>query len=181
MKVLVVGASGVLGRNVIPLLVREGYEVTGITRSVEKVGILRSLGSHPVVCNVYDMPRLYNVVRESNPDVIISFLTDLPDDMKLINEFAPLNNKIRREGTANLIRVSKDIGVSRIYMESVAWKLNGDSGRAVDEMESIVKEANGVVLRYGRLYGEGTYYVNEIPPPPRVRIDKAALMTVEAL
>ena len=62
-----------------------------------------------------------------------------------------------------------------------AWQLPGDAGAAVSELERLVLGANGVVLRYGRLYGPGTYYEGEKPKPPRVHVDEAARRTVPAL
>jgi hypothetical protein len=63
----------------------------------------------------------------------------------------------------------------------VAWRLPGDAGAAVEELERSVFEAGGVVLRYGQFYGPGTYYEQAPPPPPRVHVDEAARRTVEAL
>jgi hypothetical protein len=72
-------------------------------------------------------------------------------------------------------------GAGRFLAQSVAWRLPGDGGAAVEELERSVLEADGVVLRYGRFYGPGTFYEQAPPPPPRVHIDDAARRTVEAL
>ena len=72
-------------------------------------------------------------------------------------------------------------GVTRLLAQSIAWKLEGESQAAVEELERLVVNASGVVLRYGQFYGPGTYYEAEPPAPPRVHIDEAARRTVQAL
>jgi hypothetical protein len=98
----------------------------------------------------------------------------------LIPEFRGANARIRREGTRNLLAAARAAGARRFLAQSVAWPLPGDAGAAVEEMERSVLEAGGVVIRYGQLYGPGTYY-EQAPPPPRVHVDEAARRTVEAL
>jgi hypothetical protein len=88
---------------------------------------------------------------------------------------------MRREGTRNLLAAAKAAGASRFVAQSVAWHLSGDAGAAVSELERLALAADGVVLRYGRLYGPGTYYESEKPEPPRVHVDEAARRTVTAL
>src|SRR4030095_13166234 len=94
---------------------------------------------------------------------------------------AAANARIRREGTRNVIAAARAAGAVRIYAESVAWPRGGAGGAAVEEHERSVLAAGGVVLRYGRLYGPGTYYEREAPPPPRIHVDEAARRTVAAL
>jgi hypothetical protein len=88
---------------------------------------------------------------------------------------------MRREGTRNLLAAAEAAGASCFIAQSVAWQLSGDAGAAVRELERLVLAAAGVVLRYGRLYGPGTYYETEKPEPPRVHVDEAARRTVTAL
>lgn len=71
--------------------------------------------------------------------------------------------------------------MGQFLAQSVAWRLPGNGGAAVEELERSVLEADGVVLRYGQLYGPGTYYEQAPPLPPRVHIDEAARRTLEAL
>jgi nucleoside-diphosphate-sugar epimerase len=178
MRVFVAGASGVLGARVVPLLVAAGHEVAGMTRSPEKVEQLRGLGAEPVVCDAFDADALRDAVVAFQTGAVVNELTDLPDRPAATNA---ANARMRREGTRNLLAAAKAAGASRFVAQSVAWQLPGDAGAAVGELERLVLAAGGVVLRYGRLYGPGTYYEEERPEPPRVHVDEAARRTVPAL
>ena len=93
-----------------------------------------------------------------------------------------MNARIRTEGNANLIEAARLSGTPKILAQSLAWQLpDGPDARAVAELERSVLAVNGVVLRYGRFYGPGTYYEQQPPAEPRVQIDRAADRTVEAL
>jgi uncharacterized protein YbjT (DUF2867 family) len=175
MRVFVAGASGVIGVRLLPLLVAAGHEVAGMTRSPEKAVALRDLGAEPVLCNAFDADALCAVVVAFRSGVVVSELSDLPDKLAATNE---ANARMRREGTRNLLGAAKAAGASRFIAQSVAWQL---SGAAVRELERLVLAASGVVLRYGRLYGPGTYYEREKPESPRVHVDEAARRTVTAL
>lgn len=178
MRVFVAGASGVIGVRLVPLLVATGHEVAGMTRSVGKVERLRALGAEPVVCDAFDAAALRDAVVTFRPEAVVNELTDLPDEQAASNE---ANARMRREGTPNLLAAADAAGASRFVAQSIAWQLPGDAGAAVTELERLVLAANGVVLRYGRLYGPGTYYEDEKPEPPRVHVDEAARRTVPAL
>ncbi len=175
------GATGVLGIRLVPLLVADGHEVTGMTRSEAKVDMLRSLGAHAAVCDVYDADGLREAVVASGADAIVHLLTDLPDDLTQIDDFTDANARIRREGTRNLLAAADAVGATRFLAESVAWRLPGDAGAAVDELERSVLDAGGVVLRYGQFTGPGTYHPDEPPQPPTIDIDDAARRTATAL
>jgi nucleoside-diphosphate-sugar epimerase len=178
MRVFVAGASGVIGVRLVPLLVAAGHAVAGMTRSPGKVETLRDLGAEPVVCDAFAAGALRAVVVAFQPEAVVNELTDLPDKPAAISEG---NARMRREGTRNLLAAAKAAGASRFIAQSVAWQLSGDAGAAVSELERLVLAADGVVLRYGRLYGPGTYYQGEKPEPPRVHVDEAARRTVAAL
>jgi nucleoside-diphosphate-sugar epimerase len=180
-RLFVLGATGVIGIRLVPLFVAEDHHVAGMTRSPEKATALRELGAEPVVSDVYDSAALERAMVDFRPDAIIDLLTDLPDDLAETPNSAAANARIRREGTRNVIAAARAAGAVRIYAESVAWPLGGASGAAVEEHERSVLAAGGVVLRYGRLYGPGTYYEREAPPPPRIHVDEAARRTVAAL
>ena len=162
----------------VPLLVEGGHEVAGMTRSRGKVERLRGLGATPVVCDAFDAAALREAVVAFQPETVVNELTDLPDEPAATNE---ANARMRREGTRNLLAAAEAAGASRFVAQSVAWQLPGDAGAAVAELERLVLGADGVVLRYGRLYGPGTYYEDEKPEPPRVHVDEAARRTVPAL
>jgi nucleoside-diphosphate-sugar epimerase len=178
MRVFVAGASGVIGVRLVPLLVAAGHEVVGMTRSPGKQEGLRELGAKPVVCDAFDADALREVVVAFQPQAVVNELTDLPDQPAATNE---ANARVRREGTRNLLAAAKAAGASRFVAQSIAWPLPGDAGAAVSELERLVLAAGGVVLRYGRLYGPGTYYEEEKPQPPRVHVDEAARRTLPAL
>jgi uncharacterized protein YbjT (DUF2867 family) len=181
MRIFVAGASGVIGVELVPLLVAAGHEVAGMTRSPEKAEGLRMLGAEPIVCDVFDADALCNAVVGFSAEAVIDQLSALPDDPGRIAEFGAANARIRREGTRNLLAAAKAAGAARILAQSVAWQLAGDAGAAVAERERAVLEAKGIVLRYGRLYGPGTYYGVEKPSPPRIRVAEAARRTLPAL
>jgi uncharacterized protein YbjT (DUF2867 family) len=181
MRIFIAGATGVLGIRVVPLLVAEGHEVWGMTRTPSKADTLRALGAEPSVCDVFDLPALRDAVVDAGPEMLMHLLTDLPDDVSAIDGFADANAGIRREGTRNLLRAARVADATRFLAESVAWQLPGDAGRAIAELERAVLHVGGVVLRYGRFYGPGTHHEQQPPPPPKVHIDEAARQTVGAL
>jgi uncharacterized protein YbjT (DUF2867 family) len=180
-RVFVAGASGVIGVRLVPLLVAAGHAVAGMTRSAHKVKLVRSIGAEPVLCDVYDIEALDDAVLGFAPDAVVHLLTDLPDERARAHEFAAANARIRREGTRNLLAAAHAADATRFVAQSVAWQLAGDAGDAVREHEAAVLGAGGVVIRYGRFYGPGTYFEDETPPPPRIHVDDAARQTLPAL
>jgi len=181
MRVFLAGATGVIGSRLVPLLLEAGHVVAGMTRSPEKAGPLEELGAQPVVCDVYDSAALSHALASFGPDLVMHQLTDLPDDMKRLLVFIRRNNRIRTEGTRNLIAAGRAAGASRLVAQSIAFKPPG-ARRAVVEHERLVLGAGGVVLRYGWFYGPGTFSSEKrLVPPPRVHIDEAARRTVELL
>jgi nucleoside-diphosphate-sugar epimerase len=178
MRVFVAGASGVIGVRLVPLLVAAGHEVAGMTRTPGKLERLQELGAEPVLCDVYDADALREAVVTFRPDAVVNQLTDLPDRAATVNE---ANAHIRREGMRNLLAAAEAARAPRLVAQSVAWQPQGDGGAAVAELEERTLAAGGVVLRYGRLYGPGTYYEREKPEPPRVHVDEAARQSVTAL
>jgi nucleoside-diphosphate-sugar epimerase len=181
LRIFVAGATGVLGVRIVPRLVDAGHTVGAMTRSPKKAAGIRTLGAEPVVCDAYDRSALERAVAAFRPDTVIDELTDLPDDIALVSSYREANTRIRREGSRNLLGAARAAGVARLLAQSVAWPLEGEAGAAVQEHERSVLAAGGVVLRYGRLYGPGTYYEDELPAPPRIQVDEAARRTVEAL
>ena len=178
MRIFLAGATGVIGVRLIPLLLSEGHVVAGMTRSPERTASLRKLGAGPVLCDVFDERGLHDAVTDFGPDLVMHQLTDLPDDVKRIPESLAGNNRIRTQGTLNLLW---NAGPSRFVAQSIAWTPPA-GGEAVAEHESMVLDAHGVVIRYGAFYGPGTYSRNGlIPPPPRIHIDEAARRTVQLL
>ena len=175
------GATGAIGVPLVRLLVAGGHEVAGMTRREARAGMLRELGAEPIVCDVYDAAALTAAVTAFRPAVVIHELTDLPDDLSQLAAARGANSRMRREGTRNLLAAARAAGGPRILAESVAWPISGDGGAAAEEHERAVLDAGGVVLRYGRFYGPGTYHPDDLPDPPAVHVDEAARRTVELL
>jgi NAD dependent epimerase/dehydratase family len=181
-RIFLAGGSGVIGLRLIPRLVQAGHVVGALTRSLSKTELLNHLGAEPILCDVFDQEVLIRAVRDFKPDVVLNELTDLPDDAAQISKFADRNARIRTEGNRNLIEAARRSGSAKILAQSVAWPLpDGPDAQAVAELERSVLAEGGVVLRYGRFYGPGTYNEQQPPEAPRVHIDRAAERTVHAL
>lgn len=168
MRIFIAGATGVIGRRLVPLLVADGHEVTALSRRSQVPGVTTVRG------DVYDAAGLREVVAAARPDVVMHQLTDLTS-----RDFAA-NIRIRREGTRNLVDAALAAGVRRVISQSVAWAYEAGSTpatestpldlqaaddsrhhmvEAVATLEGITAEApEWVVLRYGMLYGPDTWY-----------------------
>lgn len=181
MRVFVAGASGVIGRQLVPLLVADGHVVAGTTRSEAKAGMLRDLGAEPVVLDVYDAEALRDAVVAFGPDLVMHQLTDLPDHASEIAAGRAANARMRVEGTDNLLAATRAAGATRFLAQSIAWEIPGEGAKAVAHLEQATLDFGGVVLRYGQFHGPGTYYEEEPPEPPRIQIDDAAARTAELL
>lgn len=179
MRVLVAGATGVIGRQLIPLLVADGHEVIGLARSADS----RS-GARVVVADALDREALVRAVRESAPEAIVNMLTAIPAEInpkRLAEDFA-LTNRLRTEGTRNLLAAAEQIGVTRVVAQGLAYAYDPyGSGladedtplwqeppapfvpvlAALEELERNTLDAGGTVLRFGHLYGPGTIYAPE--------------------
>ena len=166
MRILFAGATGVLGRATLPHL--RGHEVVGLTRSPEKLHVVRDLGAEPILCDVYDYRALLEVATDVRPDVVVNFVTDLTSGS------AAANNRARREGGDNLQQAATAVGAARLIVESVAFTLAGEAAEALEQLERSTREFDGeaLILRFGRLWGPHTLY-DEAPAPPAVAIEKA--------
>ena len=183
MKILVAGATGALGKQLVPKLVARGHEVVGTTRSESKREAIFELGATPAVVDALDAEQVARVVAEAEPDVIVHELTALSVDFDLRHferTFAE-TNRLRTEATDHLLAAGRAVGVKRFVAQSYAgWpaaRIGGpvkteddpldhsppESVRSTLEailyLESAVTGAGwteGVVLRYGGFYGPGT-------------------------
>jgi nucleoside-diphosphate-sugar epimerase len=187
MKVFVAGATGVIGRAFVPMLIEAGHEVAAMSRSEEGCERLRKLGVTAHVCDVFDEARLEAVLGETRPDAVINQLTSIPEEMNprhIAREMAP-TNKLRSQGTRALLRAAKATGVKRFISQSIAFAYEPGGGApasedtrlyinapkayssviaAVHECEDATLHTEGiagVVLRYGYLYGPGTIYARD--------------------
>jgi nucleoside-diphosphate-sugar epimerase len=168
MRILFAGATGVLGQATLPRL--EAHHVVGLTRTTEKLKLLRELGAQGVVCDVYDADELLRVAREARPHVVVDFLTDLSAGS------GEANNRLRRDGTKNLVNAAKAAAARRLVVESVAFPLERAAAEALEQMEQTALEApfEVLILRFGRLWGPSTWY-QEPPDPPAIKIDDAGV------
>jgi len=183
MKVFVAGATGVLGKALVPQLVARGHEVVGMTRSASKQDLLRSLGARPVVADALDPDAVAQAVASAEPEAIVHQLTALSGefDMRHIDRFFKTTNRLRTEGTDNLLAAGRAVGARRFVAQSFAgWPAARTGGPvqgedapfdpdlpkqlrgmldAIRHLEEAVTGADwleGVVLRYGGFYGPGT-------------------------
>jgi nucleoside-diphosphate-sugar epimerase len=177
MRIFLAGATGVIGTRLLPLLLADEHVVAAMTRTPEKMGGLSTAGVTPVLCDLYDQNALTTAVVHFRPDVVMHQVTDLPDRLADVPHFTAANQRARTEGTRNLLAAAKAAGASRFLAQSIAW----GSGPVIEAHEGSVLAAAGTVLRYGRFHGPGPYYENELPPPPRVHIDRAARRTLPFL
>src|SRR5262245_14736859 len=123
MNVFVAGASGVIGRPLVRLLVAAGHTVTGTTRSRDRAPTIEALGARAVVADVYDVMALHDAMLACKPDVVINQLTDLPDarDPAQIVASRAGNAHIRTEGTRNLMAAAGAAGARRAIAQSIAF------------------------------------------------------------
>jgi nucleoside-diphosphate-sugar epimerase len=197
MRIFLAGAAGAIGRRLTPLLIRAGHEVTGTTRSAQTGKELERAGVKPAVLDIFDAQAVADAVRLARAEVVIHQLTDLPrePDQALISASYPRNARIRTEGTRNLIAAAQAAAARRFIVQSIAFayprggephpetdSLNfADPLRAVTvkgaaDMEQQVLQASGmaaIVLRYGLLYGPGTWS-ETATRKPALHVDAAA-------
>jgi nucleoside-diphosphate-sugar epimerase len=168
MKVFIAGGSGAIGVPLVRALVAGGHQVTALTRSASKAGTLRELGATPAVADALDAAALRGVVVDARPTHVIHQLTALPQGgPKSAKELAP-TNRLRIEGTKNLVDAAAAAGVKRFVVGSFAPLAAATPGlpsqvdeatKAIRSMESQVLDANarhlfeGIILRNGLFYG----------------------------
>lgn len=185
MKVFVAGASGAIGRRLVPKLVQAGHEVTGMTRSEAGAEGIRAAGATAAVCDVFNAEQLTQALQAAAPHAVVHQLTALPEsfDVRKI-DYGP-TNRVRTEGTRNLVAGARAAGAQRMVAQSISfmyapeggWVKDesapiftgapepfGSAARATEDMERQVVGAEGIdglVLRYGFFYGPGTYYASD--------------------
>jgi nucleoside-diphosphate-sugar epimerase len=183
MRILVAGATGAMGKQLLPRLVAEGHYVVGITRSEAKLGLIRNLGATGIVADVLDPDDVARVVAQVEPEVIIHQLTALSGDldMRHFDRTFATTNRLRTEATDHLLAAGRAVGVRRFIAQSFAgWPTERTGGpvkteddpldphpadamresfEAIRHLESAVTGPDwldGIVLRYGGFYGPGT-------------------------
>ncbi len=187
MKVFVAGAHGAIGKTLVPQLIEAGHDVIAMTRSSQSALQLRKLGAEPVVADALDRSSVARAIGDARPEIVIHELTALKgvkDYAHFDDEFA-LTNRLRTEGTDNLLEAARAVGARRFIVQSFgnwdyartgsALKTEVDafdptpprnqvkSLEAIRYLESATLGADGIegiVLRYGNLYGPGTSIAN---------------------
>jgi len=181
-RVFLAGASGVIGRQLVPVLLEAGHEVTGASRSERRAEQLREAGAHAVVCDALDRDAIGAAVLAAAPDAVIHQLTSIPAAInpRTIERDFERNDRLRTEGTGILVDAAREAGVTRILAQSIAFSYRpGPPGTLHDEddplltgaeadrsyrrsaaavctLEETVLAAGGTVLRYGYFYGPGS-------------------------
>ncbi len=199
MRVFLAGATGVIGRRLTPLLLAAGHDVSGATRSSDKAGALKAQGAQAIVVDVFDRQALRDAVVAARPEVVIHQLTDLPQvfDPERRGEALVRNARLRVDGTANLVAAAQAAGVRRLISQSIAFiyaegpephaesdplasaegddlgALTSRGVRALEDATLNTPGIEGVVLRYGRLYGPGTWFAQASGRGP-LHVDAAA-------
>ncbi len=183
MKVFVAGASGTIGRRLLPMLVDGGHEVVGSTRSREKTAEVAELGAEPVVVDALDEEDVLAAVREAEPEVIVHQLTALKgvNNLRHFDDAFALTNRLRTEGLDYLLRAGRTVGTRRLIAQSyTGWPNIRQGGPVKTEQDPLDPEPlpsmaktlaairylegtlsaaegiEGVALRYGGFYGYGT-------------------------
>ena len=180
MRVFVAGATGAMGRQLVPRLVANGHEVHGMTRSASKRAMLRELGAVPVVADALDPDQVAGAVGRAKPDVIVHQLTALAGKgLRGLKQRIEMTNRLRSEGTDHLLSAGKAVGVQRFVAQSNAAlyartggpvkteedpldtmppRKQRDATAAILHLEEAVLGAawtEGIVLRYGGFYLPG--------------------------
>ncbi|MCP4564208.1 MAG: NAD(P)-dependent oxidoreductase [Bosea sp.] len=183
MRIFVAGATGAVGRSLVPRLVGKGHSVVGLTRAPAKTGFLRELGAEPVIADALDEKAIRAAVAAARPDVIVHQLTDLKgaSDLRHFDRAFANSNRLRTAGTDHLLAAAHDCGVKRIVAQSFCgWpyaRVGGfvkteddpldddppqqlrrtlDAIRYLEKAVTTTPGITGVVLRYGGFYGPGT-------------------------
>ncbi|MFL6006172.1 MAG: NAD-dependent epimerase/dehydratase family protein [Gaiellaceae bacterium] len=189
MKIFVAGASGALGTQLVPLLADAGHEVVATTTSPGKLETLGSLGAQPVILDVLDAEAVGRAVSEAEPEVVVheaTALSGIGGSFRKFDETFAQTNRLRTEGTDNLLAAALAVGARKLVAQSYAGWTFAREGAAVKDEEAALdsdpasnaketiaairyleervvgaKELDGVVLRYGGFYGPGTSFAED--------------------
>jgi len=195
MRIFVAGASGAIGRRLVPMLLEAGHEVTGMARSERSAEVVRSMGADVAFADALDREAVLRAMAESRPEIVVHQLTALSDlDLRHFERSFAVTNRLRTEGTDHLLEAARAAGSRRFVAQSYAgWPFAREGGPVKDEdaplatdlpkavrptvdailhLERAVTNATdleGVVLRYGGYYGPGTSLAPGKPQVEMVR------------
>jgi nucleoside-diphosphate-sugar epimerase len=183
MRVFLAGATGVIGSPLVPQLLNAGHQVTAMTRSVLRAAQLEAVGADPVVCDVFDADGVRAAMADASPEAVIHQLTALPPRLDWGDpDVFEANNRVRTEGTRVLVDAALATGARRVVAQSIAFAYAPTGDRVKEEDAALFTDAppplgglvaalaeheervtgtagiEGLVLRYGMLYGPGTYH-----------------------
>lgn len=177
MRVLVVGGAGAIGRRLLPELVRRGHAVVATSRDSRRDETIRELGAKPLALDALDPAAVATAVAEVGPDVVVCQVTGLAGDFSRIGELVATNAQVRKEATLNALAAAEQRGVRRFVAQGVAFAYGPGAGpaseeeplgddetaRAAAETDRAVLDSplEGVVARYGLLYGPGTWHARD--------------------
>ena len=202
--VFVAGGNGALGRPLLPLLVVNGHTVVASTRKAESASAIEAAGAQATLVDVFDADAFTAEVARLRPEVVVHLVTDLagPGGESLTDEQLARTAHVREVGTQNLIAGAVVAGTRRIVAASICWLYTSGSEphdeddsiepvggaptpvrRGVISLERQVltdQRFDGLVLRFGRLYGPGTWS-ESVDTPPTVHVDDAALALASAV
>jgi nucleoside-diphosphate-sugar epimerase len=195
MRIMVIGATGVVGRQLVPMLVAAGHQVAGTTTTVSKAGGLAATGAEPLVMDVMDAGATESALIAARPEVVVyqaTALSSIGADMRRFDRYFAATNRLRTEGTANLLAAVRKIGGARVVAQSFGASgyppggppaqdesagfnpeppaAMADTFAAIRRLEELVTAAPGnVVLRYGGFYGPGTSLDRHGPQTEAIR------------
>ncbi len=194
MRIFVAGATGAIGRPLIAQLHGLGHDVIALARSSEKAQTLAAQSVEPAIADVFDADAVRAAVKSAQPEVVIEQLTALPKTYtsESMSAAAALNNRIRLEGGANVLKAAQAAGVRRYLRQSIAfWAVSGagladeetplafdasptiaDGTRTLSEIERRLLETpnlEGIALRYGFFYGRDTWFAPDGDVAEQVR------------
>lgn len=197
MKIFIAGGSGAIGRSLVPMLVEEGHRVVSMTRSTDRAASLEAMGAVPMIGDVFDIEKLFELVGHAEPDIVIHQLTAFG-----AKDTDPLAEtiRVRTEGTRNLVKAARAARARRFIAQSISFicsplgtgltneetPLYLDAPDAIRPLAEAVAELErqtlyadgmeGVVLRYGWFYGPGTNYDPTDSIPRSIRKGRAPIV-----